>query len=67
MFAFVADSFRQFYRPQSVIDEGSFRFVVNQVRDRLNELTSSDEDIRRLVNAMEYQSTYDAVAQAIGP
>ena len=65
LFAYVADAFRQYYNPQEIMDECSFRIVVNQVRDKLKSLASSNDALRRLVNAPEYQNTYDAVVGAL--
>ena len=65
LFAFVADAFQQFYNPQDVIDERSFRTVINQVKDALTSLSASNNAVRRLVGASQAQKTEDVVERAL--
>ena len=41
-FTYVADQFRQFFNPQEVIDEKSFREVILRVKNELSKVTSHD-------------------------
>lgn len=64
-YAFIADTFKQFFNPHEGIDEKSFRTIVSRARDELSRLLASDLAIRRLVGAASHQKTDDAVAQLI--
>jgi chromosome segregation ATPase len=63
--AYAADSFKQFFNPQDVIDERSFRQVLGRARDELAVLTEMNAAVRRIVGAPSHQKTDDAVAQAL--
>ena len=65
IYAFIADTFKQFFNPHEGIDEKSFRSIVSRARDELSRLVSTDLAIRRLVGAASHQKTDDAVAQLI--
>ncbi|OHT00302.1 hypothetical protein TRFO_07956 [Tritrichomonas foetus] len=65
IYAFVADTFKQFFNPHENIDERSFKAIVTRTRDELASLIASDLAIRRLVGAASHQKTDDAVAQVL--
>ena len=65
LIAYVADSFKQFYNPQEVINERTFKSIVSHVRDELTSLTASNNKVRQLVGASQTQKTEDVVAQAL--
>lgn len=65
LYAFVADSFKQFFNPHENIDERSFKSIVNRAKDELSRLVASDVAVRRLVCASAHQKTDDAVAQVL--
>jgi DNA repair exonuclease SbcCD ATPase subunit len=62
---FAADSFKQFFSPQDVIDERSFKQVIGRARDELVALTDTNTAVRRIVGAPAHQKTDDAVAQVV--
>lgn len=41
-FTYVADQFRQFFNPQEVIDENSFREIISRVRNELSRIPLTD-------------------------
>jgi chromosome segregation ATPase len=64
IFAYVADSFKQFFNLQDIIDERSYRQVVNRAKEELTSLSEINDSVRRIVRASSHQKTDDAVAQA---
>lgn len=62
IFTFTAENFKSFFNPTSQFNERNFRALVEQVKEELTELSSSNERIRRMCGASEKQSTEDAVA-----
>ncbi|OHT17601.1 hypothetical protein TRFO_00858 [Tritrichomonas foetus] len=65
LYAYVADTFKQFFNPHDNIDERSFKNIVTKARDELARLVASDVAIRRFVGASTHQKTDDAVAQLL--
>jgi chromosome segregation ATPase len=65
LFAFVADAFRTFYSPAEQIDERTFKYVIDRVREELHRLSASEYEIRSLVRATDGQTAQDAVAQFV--
>jgi chromosome segregation ATPase len=63
--AFVADSFKQFFNPQDVIDERSCKQVVGRAKEELAKLSDANATVRRIVRAAAHERTEDAVAQAV--
>lgn len=59
------NEFKKFYCPTDHIDERAYRTVISNVKDELTKLSSSDNSIRRMLNASPMQTTEDAVAQMI--
>jgi predicted nuclease with TOPRIM domain len=65
IFAFVIDQFRQFFNPQSLLEEEACYAIIRRARDEIVRLTQSDQTVRRLIGAEPSQRTEDAVAQLI--
>lgn len=65
MCGFAIESFKMFFDANVVIDEKSYRHVIEVAHDELDKLTRMDASIRRIVGAREGQTTEDAVAQVI--
>lgn len=65
LYAYVADSFKQFFNPHENIDERTFKSTINRAKDELSRLVATDTAVRRLVCASAHQKTDDAVAQVL--
>lgn len=65
MCGYAIEAFKMFFDANVVIDEKSYRHVIETAHDELNKLTRMDASIRRIVGAREGQTTEDAVAQVI--
>ena len=63
--AYGADTFREFFDAHEQINERTFKIVLERVHGELARLSKSDAAIRRMVRAIERQTTQDAVAQAV--
>jgi hypothetical protein len=63
--AYAADSFKQFFNPQDVIDERTFRQIIGRAREELQILGETNAAVRRIAGAAAHQKTDDAVAQAV--
>jgi chromosome segregation ATPase len=59
--AFVIDQFRQFFDPQSGIEEDAFQGIVLRAKEEITRLMQSDQAVRRLVGADPRQKTEEAV------
>jgi len=65
IFGLIAEEFHDFYNPTEKIDDKSFRRVIRSTKERLQQLNSSNESIRRMLSVKEEQTTEDAVAQML--
>ena len=65
IYAFTMNEFRQFFNSCDLINDRTYKKLIYQVRGILEELSSSDTAIRRLVGADMQQKTEEAVAQAL--
>lgn len=65
IFTFVAEAFKNFFNPSANFSERNFRQMIEQVKDELTRLNTSDENIRRMLGAGEKQTTEDAVAMLL--
>jgi chromosome segregation ATPase len=61
--AYVSQELKRFFNPYQEINEKALRNIVDQARDELDKLSSSDLAIRRMDHAPDYQTTEDAVAR----
>jgi predicted transcriptional regulator len=62
--AYVADAFKQYFKPQEAMDERTLKQIVTKARDELATLSTTNAAVRRIVGASSHQRTDDAVAQA---
>ena len=65
IYAFGVDAFRDYFNPGSAIDERSYKAVIEKAREKIAQLTRSDQDVRRMVGAGDNQTTQDAIAQLL--
>jgi hypothetical protein len=63
IFRFVADAFRGFYNPSDNIDERMFRSVVGQTKRELERMSQAEQQVRRLLGAVDGHPIQDALAQ----
>ena len=63
IYHFIANEFHEFYKPVDRINDATFRNVVRDVHDTLVSMSRSDASIRSMLQAVEGQTTEDAVAQ----
>ncbi|OHT11052.1 hypothetical protein TRFO_19463 [Tritrichomonas foetus] len=67
IFSFAAEEFRKFYNPSELLDERSYKSLLNRIKKELERLTESDTIIRRLTGAAPRQATDEAVAKIVTP
>jgi hypothetical protein len=65
LFALVAETFAAFFNLADPIDERSLRGGMERAKAELARLAATEQEIRRLVGAVEGQTAQDAVAQLL--
>lgn len=63
LYAFIADTFRQYYSAQDGLDDKNVRMIISKAKSDIDRLQNIDASIRRLIGADGNQTTDDAVAQ----
>jgi chromosome segregation ATPase len=64
-FAIAIDAFRSFFNASESLNERTFKQVIGKAKDELARLAKADQSIRRIVRAIDHQTTEDAVAQSV--
>lgn len=65
LYAYAADSFREYYDPGSKLNESSYKSLLDEVHEIIDKLQKTDTKIRNMVGATNGQTTEDAVAHLL--